>query len=618
MTLFTSVASVTFGFAAIVLAVVWQVIAWRKGEINFERQRMELRVAQDQLAQQELTLEATVVALKAGEAALEERTAVLSTTLQHIDQGIFMIDAAGIVVVHNQRVVDMLGLPAELLASRPLFNEILKYQWETQEFSKTAKNLQDFVRAGGIVDTPQLYERERPNGMRIEVRSLPLAGGGVVRTFTDITERKRAQALVERAAMVDELTGLPTRLALQRRLQMQLATTSEDRPLHLIYLNLDRFRLLNDARGHDIGDRILVAVAGRLANLCGAEDMVCRVGGDEFAILRTGPPGPAEGDDFPGQLLTAVSEAHVIDGGEVSITASIGVVRAEASASPGTLLRNADIALNRAKDAGRNQACHYTPSMTAAREHRFQLEQSLREAVRNSAFRLAYQPIIAVESGQIVGYEALLRWTDRFRGEVSPGEFIPIAESTGLIVPLGRSALEWACFEAASWPTQRTVAVNLSPAQFQGDNIVKVVRDVLARSGLAPERLELEVTEGMLLENTGPVLQTMQELQHLGVALTLDDFGAGHAGLSYLKRFPFKKMKIDGSFVRNLGRDRVSDAIVEAILLLGKRLNMRVIAEGVETEAQLEQLRRMECPYVQGYLTGRPMPPEQARVLQLS
>ncbi len=599
----------------ICIAAIAGVMSWRVRHI-LEHHRVELRAAHARSEQQALRLEASSAALRAGEAALKERTEALDMALQHIDQGILMIDAAGIVVVYNQRVIDMLELPAELLAARPNFDEILEFQWKTQEFARTTRSLQEFVRAGGIVPTPQVYHRERPNGMSIEVRSQPLVGGGVVRTFTDITERKRAQALVERAAMVDELTGLPTRLALERQLQLHVSSISDQEPAHLLYLNLDRFRLLNDARGHEIGDRVLVAVAARLNESRGADDFVSRVGGDEFALLQ--PYAPENSEDSSSRLLKALNESYVIDGADVSITASIGVVRVEPGTSASALIRNADVALNRAKDGGRNQICHYTPSMTAAREQRFQLEQSLRDAVRNNAFRLAYQPIIAVASGAIVGYEALLRWTDGSRGEVSPSEFIPIAEATGLIVPLGRSALEWACFEAASWSTQRTVAVNMSPAQFAGDDIVEVVRDVLARSGLAPARLELEVTEGMLLENTGPVLKTMEELQRTGVALTLDDFGAGHAGLSYLKRFPFKKMKIDGSFVRSLGCNRESDAIVEAILLLGRRLDMRVVAEGVETKAQLEQLRQMECPFVQGYLTGRPMPPEQARTLQPS
>lgn len=563
-----------------------------------------------------LELQAVADAITDREELLVEQAKALSTTLNHIDQGILMVDGNGIVSVYNRRLIEMLGWPEELLASRPPFTAILQYQWETQEFSRTNKTLQDFIRAGGIVDRPQLYERERPNGITIEVRSQPLQGGGVVRTFTDITERNLTQAMIERAALYDELTGLPNRLALRRALEKRSSSSQHGRPTTLLFLSLDRFRLLNDARGHDTGDVVLIEVARRLSGTCSPGDLVSRVSGDSFAILREAEAAvPSNADDWSAELQRALSEPHVIDGVRLSITASIGVVVDQASTPAAILMRNADIALNRAKDAGRNQVSYYTPAMTAAREERFQLEQSLREAIADNAFRLAYQPIIAVATGAISGYEALLRWNDPIRGEVSPAVFIPVAESTGMIIPLGRSALEWACFEAASWPNSRTVSVNLSPAQFQGDDIVETVRDVLQRSGLAPERLDLEVTEGMLLENTGPVLETMRALQHIGVSLTLDDFGAGHAGLSYLRRFPFQKMKIDGSFVRSLGQNRESDAIVEAILLLGKRLEMRVVAEGVETEAQLEQLRQMQCPFVQGYLTGRPMAPELARSL---
>jgi diguanylate cyclase (GGDEF)-like protein len=565
----------------------------------------EARLAQPTLAE----------SIKSREALLEERANALSTTLHYIDQGILMVDGDGIVEVYNQRVIEMLGLPEELLASRPPFTAVLQYQWETQEFSRTDGTLQEFIRAGGIIDRPQVYERERPNGIVIEVRSQPLPGGGVVRTFTDITERKFAQAMVERSALYDELTGLPNRLGLKRALEKRCVLAPRGRATILLYLSLDRFRLLNDARGHETGDLLLVEVARRLDAACSEGDLISRVGGDSFAILRAESEAQSDAENLPEMLLRALGEPHIIDGMKLSTTASIGVVVAEASTPAAILLRNADIALNRAKDAGRNQISYYTPSMTAAREERFQLEQSLRDAIGGNAFRLAYQPITEVATGAIIGYEALLRWSDRSRGEVSPAVFIPVAEATGMIVPLGRSALEWACFEAASWPNNRTVSVNLSPAQFQGDDIVATVRDVLARSGLAPERLDLEVTEGMLLEDTGPVLETMMALQRIGVALTLDDFGVGHAGLSYLRRFPFQKLKIDGSFVRSLGKDRESNAIVEAILLLGERLDMRVVAEGVETEAQLEQLRRMHCHYVQGYLTGRPMAPELARLL---
>ncbi|MDT7951967.1 MAG: EAL domain-containing protein [Acetobacteraceae bacterium] len=558
-------------------------------------------------------MQATADALVSERALLEQRTDALSKTLQHIDQGILMVDRSGTVAVYNKQVVTMLDLPEELLASQPPFSAVLEHQWRSAEFARTDRTLQDFVRAGGIMDRPQHYERERPNGMAIEVHSQPLEGGGIVRTFTDITQRKLAQMAIERAALFDELTGLPNRLALLRALETW--RNAPEGTISLLSISLDRFRLLNNARGHETGDQVLVEAARRLSSERAGDDVVSRVGGDEFAVFHVQRGDDSEPEELPKRLLKRLEEPYVVDGVTLSITASIGVVWADAEASPATLLRQADVALSRAKDAGGDQVAYYTPSMTVAREERFQLEQSLREALGANTFTLAYQPIIAVESGEIVGYESLLRWVDPVRGNISPATFIPIAEATGLIVPLGRKALVWACFEAASWPNERSVAVNLSPAQFERGKIVETVREVLARSGLAPQRLELEITEGMLLEQTGLVLETMTALREIGVGLTIDDFGAGHAGLSYLRRFPFKKMKIDGSFVRSLGKDSASDAIVEAMLLLGKRLNMRVVAEGVETEEQLEQLRRMRCPYVQGYLTGRPMAPELARGL---
>jgi diguanylate cyclase (GGDEF)-like protein/PAS domain S-box-containing protein len=596
-------------------ALARQLRTQRKHRQALAQRNLELERARSHLERQTRELADTASALHGGEKLLAERSATLTTTLQYIDQGIMMVDASGTVVSYNQRVVEMLGIPDELLSKHPPFREVLQYQWETGEFSRTGRSLRDFVRGGGIMDRPQVYERERPNGRTIEVRSQPLPGGGIVRTYTDITERKQAEARIERAALVDELTGLPNRLSLRQALEQRLRDRAEGEGLALFYLNLDRFRLLNDARGHEVGDRLLIEVAHRLQAVAAPGDVVSRTGGDEFAILHGMAKGEDDSAELGDRLLHLLAEPHVINGLRLAVTVSVGVAVTSAESNTDTVLRNADIAMYRAKDAGRNQLCRYEPAMAVAQQERFQLEQSLREALGSHAFRLAYQPIVSLQSNAIAGYEALLRWTDRLRGEVSPQLFIPVAETTGLIVPLGRQVLEWACFEAASWPNSCTIAVNLSPVQFQGKLLLETVQDALRRSGLAPERLELEVTEGVLLEDTGTVHETMVALRNLGVSLTLDDFGTGHAGLSYLRRFPFSKIKIDRSFVRNLGGDRESDAIVEAILLLGRRLNLRVVAEGVEHEAQLEQLRRMQCPYVQGYLTGRPVSAEIARAL---
>jgi diguanylate cyclase (GGDEF)-like protein len=610
---FTLLASA--GMALMLRTVARQLRAEHEARRSLGARTAELEEARRRLEAQAKELADTAAALRGGEQLLAERSETLHTTLENIDQGIMMVDSSGTVVAYNQRVVQMLGLPNELLARRPAFREVLQFQWETGEFARTGTTLREFVRGGGMHDRPQVYERERPNGRTIEVRSLPLPGGGIVRTYTDVTERKGAEAHIRRIATEDELTGLANRVSLRERLEELGREKQPGHGVALLYLDLDRFRLINDARGHEMGDRLLVEVGRRLQAATGPEDMVARIGGDEFAVVHWFATDQGDGTALAELLLAVLAEPYMVGGLRLSITVSIGVALAEPGASAETLRRNADIAMYRAKDAGGNKARRYEPAMAAAQQEQFQLEQALREAIGREAFRMAYQPVVSLESNGVVGYETLLRWTDRVRGEVSPQLFIPVAEATGLIVPLGRWVLEQACFEAASWNNDCTIAVNLSPVQFHAGDLLEVVEECLARSGLPPHRLELEVTEGVLLEDSGAVLATMMALRAAGVAITLDDFGTGHAGLSYLRRFPFDKIKIDRSFVRNLGTDQQSEAIVEAILLLGRRLNLRVVAEGVEDETQLQRLRELRCPLVQGYLTGRPMSAEIARAL---
>ena len=602
------------GLLLLLRALARQLRAQQEARRSLGARNLELEAARRQLEQQARELAETATALRTGERLLAERSATLHTTLENIDQGIMMVDARGTVVAYNQRVVQMLDLPDALLARRPLFREVLQQQWETGEFDRTGQSLRDFVRGGGILERPHVYERERPNGRTLEVCSVPLPGGGVVRTYTDITDRRAAQARIERAALFDELTGLPNRVALRDQLGAALAEGAPGREIAVFYLDFDRFRLANDVRGHDIGDRLLIEAARRIASAAGPDGTAFRIGGDEFAVVH---PFRAGEDvmERATRLLHLVAEPYIVGGVRLALTASIGVAVAEPGAEAETVRRNADMAMYRAKDAGGNQIRRYEPAMAAARQQQFQVEQALRAAIGEQAFQLAYQPIVSLERNTVVGYEALLRWTDPARGPVEPQVFIPVAEATGLIVPIGAWVLDRACREAASWANSCTIAVNLSPTQFHHGNLVRLVEECLSRSGLAPERLELEVTEGVLLQDSGAVLETMMALRGAGVSITLDDFGTGHAGLSYLRRFPFDKIKIDRSFVRNLGHDRQSDAIVEATLLLGRRLDLRVVAEGVEDEAQLERLRELRCPLVQGYLTGRPMSAEMARAL---
>lgn len=611
-----AVAAVSVCVLLILFALLRQFRAERAAQDALTRRNHELEAARHALERRTAELEESTGALRAGEALLAERSATLNTTLEHITQGIMMVDASGHVRVYNQQAIELLGLPEDLLARSPLFAEVIQYQLDQGEFAPADRAMMiDLIRSDPLSDTRQVYTRVRPNGQVIEFNTVPVPGGGLVRTYTDITDLRRAQDQIERTALYDELTGLPNRLSLRRVLEDRLRTRADGDEITLLYINLDRFRLLNDARGHSVGDQILVEIARRLQAMARQGDFIGRTGGDEFAIIHPKPAGHADALAIGQHVLRLLAETYSIDGRRIALTASIGVAVSAGPAGPDVLLRNSEIAMYRAKDAGRNQLCRYEAAMAAAQEEQFQLEQSLRESLGTAAFRLVYQPIVALENDEITGFEALLRWTDRVRGEVSPGLFIPIAEATGLIVPLGRSVLEWACLEAASWSVPRTIAVNLSPAQFQGGALPRLVREMLAETGLPAERLELEVTEGMLLEDTGPVHETMFALREIGVSLTLDDFGTGHAGLSYLRRFPFSKIKIDRSFIRNLGTGGESDVIVEEMLSLGRRLGLRVVAEGVELESQLERLRGLGCTYVQGFLTGRPVSPEIARHL---
>lgn len=555
-------------------------------------------------------------ALRRSEQSVAEKSAVLETTLERIDQGIMMVNADRVVAVCNQRAIEMLGLPAALMARRPRFEEVLAFQWETGEFAYTEEAVKDFVRAGGILDTPHVYERRRPNGRVIEVRSQPLSGGGVVRTYSDITERKAAEERVLYVARHDGLTRLANRAVLQEHLARAVETAARTGGgLALLYLDLDRFKLVNDTRGHETGDALLAAAAARMRAGVRECDLVARMGGDEFAIVQPAADRPAAAA-LAERLVAQMSEPFEVAGERLTVGVSVGVATyPEAGATPDQLRRNADMALYRAKRCGRNTFRVFDPAVDTGQRERFALERDLREALLGGRLALAYQPVVDARSGAVLGFEALLRWTHPRHGPIEPGEFVPLAESSGLIQPLGRWVLETACREAAAWPARARIAVNLSPLQVREPGLRELVSDVLRRTGLDPARLQLELTEGHYLEDTGPVLDTMRGLHALGVGITLDDFGTGHASLSYLCRFPFDRLKIDRSFVHGLEAGQGARAIVEAVLRLGEALRLDVVAEGVETAAQLDALRAMGCQRVQGFLTGAPMAAQGARRL---
>ena len=426
----------------------------------------------------------------------------------------------------------------------------------------------------------------------------------------DVTEKRRAEARIAHMAHHDALTGLANRVLFHERLDEALLRVRRNwDKFAVLYLDLDQFKTVNDGLGHAAGDKLLVAVADRLRTCLRDCDMVARFGGDEFAVLQMGLAGPDEAGAFADRIVTLLSEPYEIEGQQCMIGASIGIALAPADGETSDqLLRNADMALYKAKEDGRGTFCFFQPGIGASlRAHRT-LEINLRKALGAGEFEVYYQPLITLETGVICGFEALLRWHHPLRGMVAPAEFIPVAEETGLIVPIGEWVLRQACAEAAAWPDDLKVAVNFSPVQLKKGNLPQVVLATLASTGLPAARLELEITESIFLAESETNLATLRRLRALGVGIAMDDFGTGYSGLSYLRAFPFDKIKIDRSFISELGESADCMAIIKAITHLGSSLGIPTLAEGVETEEQLELLRKEGCTEMQGYLFSRPVP----------
>ena len=559
-------------------------------------------------------LSGTASALRASEKLLAEKSAILEMTLDQMDQGLMMIDADGTVAVCNRRSHDILDLPADLMATKPKFLDMLTFQMSRGKLDERLRSVEETA----ILDQPCIYDRVQPDGRVMEVRSMPLAGGGAVRTYTDITARKVGEEQMRYIAHHDDLTGLANRVVFLERLNNAVAKagTPNERGIAVLYMDLDHFKLVNDTRGHQVGDRLLAEVADRIRAALRDTDLAARMGGDEFAIIQSGVDQPSSAHALARRLLQLIGAPYEIHGQISAIGISIGVaVFPVDGATADQLLRNADTALYRAKEDSRNTIRFFEPAMEIRHQERSLLEHDLREAVQQRQFTLAFQPICDTSTRDITAFETLLRWNHPQRGPIAPDQFIPLAESSGLIVPLGLWVLETACTEAANWAQPVRVAVNLSPVQFRQSNLAQEVAGVLLRTGLPGTRLNLEVTEGLLLDDATVVLNTMHALRQQGILIALDDFGTGHASLSYLRRFPFDHIKIDRSFVHDMIEDPESRAIVEAVLALGARLHLKVVAEGVATEEQLALLQRLQCDYVQGYLIGRPMGPAEARAL---
>jgi diguanylate cyclase (GGDEF)-like protein/PAS domain S-box-containing protein len=450
--------------------------------------------------------------------------------------------------------------------------------------------------------------------------------GYVVNVVQDVTERRQAEARAEHLARHDPLTDLANRMAFNEHLDGVVASAvAEQTQFAILCIDLDRFKEVNDIFGQGVGDALLCEVAKRLQAACG-DAFLARLGGDEFTLVCVGEPAAAEA--LAGRLLQAVAGDIEVAGNTLRSGMSIGVaVYPTDGNDPAVLLANADAALYRAKAEARGSIRFFEPDMDKRLRYRRALEHELRSAIPRGELSLHYQPQASM-SGEIRGFEALVRWQHPARGMVSPGEFIPLAEESGLIVPLGEWILREACREAASWPNPLRIAVNLSPVQFRHGDLPTLVHTVLLETGLAADRLEIEITEGVLIGDFARALSILRRLKNLGVRIAMDDFGTGYSSLSYLQSFPFDKIKIDQAFIANLEHNPQSAAIIRAVIGLGRGLELPVVAEGVETKAQLAFLVGEACNEVQGYLIGRPQPiehyceavgrPEEQRALALA
>jgi len=534
----------------------------------------------------------------------------LDLALNNMAHGLCMFDSRRRLTICNKRYAEMYGLPAELTAPGTQLSAILQYLVDNKTFAETTEET-----FAGIVNVGSngnaRFLKLFTDGRSVAISHQSTADGGWVAIHEDITERQKTEAHIVHLAQHDHLTDLPNRVFFREKLDWSLRRLGKEQKIAILCVDLDRFKAVNDSLGHLIGDKLLNAVADRLVNCVKERDFIARLGGDEFAIIQANVNRPEESGTLAGRIIERISAPYEIDGQQLNIGASIGLAIAPTDGtSADQLLKNADLAMYRAKADGRGSYCFFESEMDARIQARRALELELRGALGAGQLQLYYQPLVNPRSGEVRCFEALLRWFHPRLGEVPPSEFVPLAEESGLIGSLGQWVLRSACADAAKWPRQFRVAVNLSPIQFRNMNLVKVILGSLAASGLAASRLELEITESLLLEDDAKTIAMLHELRSLGVRIVMDDFGTGYSSLNYLRSFPFDKMKIDKSFIHDLSKGGDSIEIVKAIIGLAHALNIDVVAEGVETAEQLECLILEGCGEVQGYYFSEPKPIE--------
>ena len=541
----------------------------------------------------------------------------LDTAVNNMTQGLLLFDSSQRLVVCNQRYLDMYGLSAEIIKPGCSFRDVIVHRKQTESFTG---DIDQFVaRVLGSVDQRNAMIITTPDGRSVQIVNQPLADGGWVATHEDVTEQRRAEQRITHLAHYDALTDLPNRTLFHEQLKRELAHAAPNRQLAVLYIDIDEFKSVNDSLGHMIGDELLKSVAVSLSACVRKTDFVARLGGDEFAIVQTGVTRAADVTELIHRIYDAIRTPYECLGHQLTTDASIGIALApQDGADLDQILKNADLAMYAAKAAGRRTHRFFAPEMDAQVRARRVLEIDLRQAITDGGLEVYYQPCLDLQDDRITGCEALVRWRHPQRGMISPADFIPIAEETGLINQVGEWVLTTACTEAATWPDGIRLAVNVSPVQFKSGTLALRVIAALAASGLAASRLELEITEAVLIRDDDVAVSVLHQLRAIGVRIALDDFGTGYSSLSYLKRFPFDKIKIDRCFVTDIGEPEGSASIVEAVVNIAAARRMTTTAEGVETEEQRGLLRALGCSEMQGYLFSPPKPAADVRQLLLT
>lgn len=582
-----------------------------------------LQSAGEELAEANTQVKATMEEMQLQNRILQERDRTLNTqnarfdaALNNMSQALCMVDQDQKVIVCNVRFLELFGLTADMV--RPgaqigvvFSNAAVVGRYEPAVIEAICEEQRKLVAA----ERAGSFYQEGSGGRAVAISHQPMTGSGWVATFEDVSERRRAEARIHFMAHHDTLTSLPNRVLFKEQLALMLrGNRREECGVAVLCLDLDHFKNVNDTLGHSAGDQLLEEVAQRLRNCVRDTDVIARLGGDEFAIVQSSAKQPEHAELLARRVVEAVSAPYQIAGARVVIGTSVGIAIARPDDdSADHLLKNADMALYRAKADGRGTHCFFEAEMDVQLQARRAMELDLRDAVAKRELMVFYQPLFDLATNKVRGFEALLRWRHPVLGMVPPARFIPIAEELGLITTIGEWVLEQACRDAATWPEDIKVAVNLSPLQFRSENLLQAIRSSLSQSQLPPSRLELEITESALLQGSDKVLGLLHELRRLGVETSLDDFGTGYSSLSYLRSFPFDKIKIDQSFVREMSSRPDCLAIVQSVAQLAQKLGMTTTAEGVETKVQLDQVREAGCTQAQGYYFDRPKPAAEIR-----